>query len=51
MTPKRILIADDQPGNRTSFSAILTHSGSDLLLAPNGKDSVEQARLHTPDLI
>ena len=51
MTPKRILIADDQPDNLRIFSAILTHSGYDLLLAQNGQEAVDQARLHAPDLI
>lgn len=49
MTPKHILVADDQPDNR--ISAILIHSGYDLFLAKNGQEAVEQARLNAPDLI
>ena len=51
MAQRLLLIADDQEDNRVVFSAILTHYDYNVLLATNGREAVEQARLHAPDLI
>ena len=51
MTPKLILIVDDHEDNRVVFSATLVHYGYNVLLATHGREAVEQAKLHTPDLI
>ena len=51
LAQKLLLIADDEENNRLVFSAILTHSQYNVLLAQNGHEAVEQARLHAPDLI
>lgn len=51
MTPKLLLIADDQGDNRVVFSSILRHHRYDVFLAINGQEAVEQARRHAPDLI
>ena len=51
MTPKLLLIADDQEDNRLVFSTILMHYGHNVLLAVNGQQAVEQAKAHAPDLI
>ena len=51
MSPKLLLIVDDQEDNRIVFSAIFIHYGYNVLLAANGQEAVEQAKLHRPDLI
>ena len=51
MIPKLLLIADDQEDNRIVFSAIFAHYGYNVLLAANGDEAVEQAKLHRPHLI
>jgi two-component system, cell cycle response regulator DivK len=51
MTPRLLLVADDEEDTRLIFSAVLTHVSYDVLVAPDGRAAVEQARLHAPDLI
>lgn len=51
MTQRLTLIADDQEDNRVIFSAILQHHGYSVLPATNGREAVDQAKLHSPDLI
>ena len=45
------MIADDQEDNRIVFSAIFVHYEYNVLLATNGEEAVDQARLHRPHLI
>jgi PAS domain S-box-containing protein len=46
-----ILIVDDDQDIRGLFSSLLTGPGYRLLFADNGKDAVEAAFAHTPDLV
>lgn len=49
----RVVIADDQSLVRTGFSAILSHEPDiDVVSeAGNGREAVEQTRLHRPDVV
>jgi PAS domain S-box-containing protein len=46
-----ILIADDERGIRDVFSSLLAGPDYRLLFADNGKDAVEAALTHAPDLL
>ncbi len=46
-----ILVVDDHPGIRENVAEILTLAGYRALEAENGKQAVEMAREHRPDLI
>ena len=48
---KRILVADDEVPIQRILRRNLTMSGYEVLVADNGKQAVEMARLHQPDLI
>jgi two-component system KDP operon response regulator KdpE len=48
---KRILIIDDEISIQRILRRNLTMSGYDVLVADNGEQAVEMARLHQPDLI
>ena len=49
----RVVIADDQSLVRTGFSAILSHEPDIEVVgeAGNGREAVEQTRLHRPDVV
>jgi two-component system, cell cycle response regulator DivK len=51
MTHRLVLVADDQEDNRVIFSAVLQHHGYAVLPAADGQEAVDQAKLHSPDLI
>ena len=51
MTPKRILLVDDDVSNLYIMRCLLQNKGYDVLDATNGADALEQARKTTPDLI
>lgn len=46
-----ILVIEDNEDIRENVTEILELSGYSVLQAPNGKDGIESARKHTPDLI
>lgn len=48
---KRILVVDDEVPIQRILRRNLTMSGYEVLIADNGKQAVEMARLHQPDLI
>lgn len=47
----RILIVDDNKDNLSVLKSVLKAQGFDVILAENGKDALEKARLSLPDLI
>ena len=51
MTPRMILVADDEPDNRAIMKAVLTASGYLVCEASGGEEAVELALLRRPDLI
>lgn len=46
-----ILVADDEPINRTLIQRRLERAGYHVMVAENGREAVEAALLHLPDLI
>ena len=48
---RRILIVEDQEDNRRILRDLLTHTGYDLIEAPNGQEGVRLAEAEHPDLI
>jgi CheY-like chemotaxis protein len=46
-----VLIVDDDPGNLKVAAGYLEAQGLEILLAKNGEDGLERARLGMPDLI
>ena len=47
----KVLIADDVPSNRELMSGYFVDANCQLLLASNGREALELAREHHPDLI
>ena len=47
----KILIVDDDPGTRELYRSLLTPFGYDLVEAHDGKQGLDMARAHTPDLV
>lgn len=50
MSRKRVLVADDNDGNRELARQVLV-DGFDVLLAPDGVAALEQVRRERPDLV
>jgi diguanylate cyclase (GGDEF)-like protein len=50
-TSPTILVADDEPVNRTLLERLLEREGYRVLAARNGSEAVEQARISLPDLV
>ncbi|RMH68557.1 MAG: hybrid sensor histidine kinase/response regulator [Gemmatimonadetes bacterium] len=48
---KTILIADDKEQNRAVFKEFLLNLGFEVLEAANGREAIQRALAHTPDLI
>lgn len=48
---KRILLADDNPDNRSIMRAVLEASGYSVLLARDGVEALEAAAAHAVDLV
>ena len=48
---KRILIVDDDPDYVAAITALLENAGHRVLSAGNGRDGLEEAKVHRPDLI
>jgi two-component system cell cycle response regulator DivK len=48
---KRILIVEDDPDNRDLIASILGFHGYETLRATNGRQAIESATEHIPDLI
>lgn len=46
-----ILLVDDNEDNRVIFTSLLTHYSYAVLEAVNGKDGLNLARRHRPDLV
>ena len=46
-----VVIADDDDGNRQLFNAYLNTLGWNLIFAENGKEALEKAQQHKPDLV
>lgn len=51
MSQKQVLLVEDNDDNRMIFATILDHFGYDVVQAPNGRDGVDMAEQHRPDLI
>lgn len=50
--PRRVvLVVDDMAENRTVAGAMLAPLGFEIIEATNGREALEQARLHNPELI
>jgi CheY-like chemotaxis protein len=49
--PRRVLVVDDYEDARELLGLILEHVGFKVLLAANGADAVEIARLEHPDVV
>lgn len=49
--PKTVLLADDHEDNRTALLLVLERDGYRVLGAENGREAVEMAREHLPDLV
>ncbi|HKR00166.1 MAG TPA: diguanylate cyclase [Pyrinomonadaceae bacterium] len=47
----KILVADDEPVNRTLIQRLLEREGYNVLTAKDGSDAVEQAQQTLPDLV
>ena len=50
-SPKKILIADDEPDILEIIQFNLAAEGYDVIIAKNGDEAIEQAKKHLPDLI
>lgn len=51
-TPLRIAVADDEPDMRDFYQTVLPRLGNIVVAAvSNGRDLLEQCRLHRPDLV
>lgn len=48
---KRILVVDDEPPIQRMLRRSLSVSGYDVLVAENGSQAMDMARLHQPDLV
>ncbi|MFH1201528.1 MAG: response regulator [Candidatus Omnitrophota bacterium] len=48
---KKILLADDEVGIRTSLTDILEGRGYEVIHAANGQEAIEKARRENPDLV
>ncbi len=51
MSPRTVLVADDESDNRAIMSAVLAASGYRVLEARDGAEAVDAAVRETPDLI
>jgi len=51
MTPARVLVADDDPIVRRLVASTLRDGGYEVVLAADGREAVEEATAHRPDLI
>src|SRR5690606_40768951 len=51
ISPGRILVVDDQPGNLRVVAALLSRNGHEVLTASNGHQALEIAEDQLPDLI
>lgn len=51
MSPKRVLLVEDNEDNRVIYATILSHYGYGVVEAPNGLDGVAKAERDHPDLI
>jgi len=51
LSPGRILVVDDQPGNLRVVGALLSRNGYEVLEASNGRDALKIASEQLPDLI
>jgi CheY-like chemotaxis protein len=49
--PRTILLAEDHEDNRAALLMVLEHGGYRALGARNGREAVDMAREHHPDLI
>ena len=49
--PKTILLADDHEDNRLAIMTVLERDGYRALGAANGREAVEMAREHQPDMV
>ena len=49
--PRTILLAEDHDDNRAALLMVLEHGGYRALGARNGREAVDMAREHHPDLI
>jgi two-component system alkaline phosphatase synthesis response regulator PhoP len=49
--PKTVLIVDDDPDYVNAISLLLESAGYRVLSAADGREGLEKAKLHSPDLI
>jgi CheY-like chemotaxis protein len=51
VTPRRILVVDDEESIRTVVSFTLEHAGYEVAVSPHGDDCLEKVFTFKPDLI
>jgi two-component system, cell cycle response regulator DivK len=51
MSPKRVLLVEDNADNRFIYSAMLRHAGYDVILASTGHEGLELGRTRAPHLV
>lgn len=51
MAVKKILIVDDSPTERAFMQGLLSKAGYTVIIANNGEEGVEMAKMELPDLV
>ncbi|MBU0602078.1 MAG: response regulator [Gammaproteobacteria bacterium] len=51
MAIKRIMVVDDSPTERHVLNDFLTRKGFEVIIAENGEQAIEKAKVEKPDLI
>lgn len=51
MTMRRILLVEDSPTQAYATSKLLEKNGFEVIIAENGEEGVESAKVHAPDLV
>ncbi len=51
MAIKRIMVVDDSPTERYVLNDFLTRKGFEVIIAENGEQAIEKAKVEKPDLI
>ncbi len=51
MTPKKILVVDDEPGIRETIDALLKPRGYVVILAADGEEGLQKIKSEKPDLV
>ncbi len=51
MTPRTVLLVEDNEDSREIYGTLLRHQGYRVLLAESGTEGLEAAREHRPDIV